>query len=124
MLLEFFSTNDLGATQHCVGIQICCNINTNSILDDQATCPESILRSFDTLECKVVVPPFMNTQKHMDACETIETEHINPEIVGSLLYLALETQPDLAYRVARAREDSAELAAPALQVAKRIMRYI
>lgn len=128
-LSQCFQVNDLGKATDCVGIHI--TYEKDVICLDQSRYIEQILSKFNMENCKQVATPSDPNQKlsismsPKSAKEIEEVQHIPyQEAVGSLLYLAQCTRPDIAYAVNDVSRFNANFGMPHWTAVKRIFRYI
>lgn len=121
-LSEEFKMKDLGAPERFMGINIGCH-SEGSIELDQTHYITKILEKFGMLDCKPVATPIdPNLQLSRGSGEP--TKEPYRELMGSLMYLAIGTRPDISFVVnymSRFQEGANEEHYKQL---KRILRYL
>lgn len=128
-LKDNFKVKDLGKATDCVGIHI--TYLENGISLDQSCYIKQILQRFKMEDCKPVAAPSDHnqklsismspkTQEQMDAMKNIPYQ----EAVGSLLYLAQGTRPDISFAVNDVSRFNSNFGETHWSAVKRIMRYV
>lgn len=127
-LCEAFKMKDMGPAKGCIGIRI--KQSTNKIELDQAVYTESVLKRFGMDTCKPAHTPSDTSSK---LCIGMEAEEASEEqlrkipyqeAVGSLLYLAQATRPDIAFAVNDVSRFNTTYTMAHWKAVKRIMRYL
>lgn len=127
-LCDAFKMKDMGPAKGCIGIRI--KQSLNEIELDQAVYTESILKRFGMEACKPACTPSDTSTKlsiNMETDEATEEELRKipyQEAVGSLLYLAQATRPDIAFAVNDVSRFNATYTMGHWKAVKRIMRYL
>ena len=100
-LLNRFKARDLGEASEILSIKIERQTD-GSVCLDQTAYAEEILNTFGMADCKPASTPLDAGTKFTKESEndSVRTNKPYREVVGSLLYLANGTRPDLAYAVA------------------------
>lgn len=131
-LMEFlnkkFNMKDLGPVKNCLGIRINQSKNGEEITMDQSAYIQEILKRFGMLDCKPVGTPRETSQKLSENNITEENNLVGKipyqEAVGSLLYLAQATRPDIAFAVNDVSRFNLKHTNEHWQAVKRIFRYL
>ncbi len=124
-LSSMFRMKDMGIAETCVGIKI--KHTSHGISLDQCSYIEEILKRFDMHECKPVGTPSDSNVKLSAAMITDDDNEIKipyQEAVGSLLYLAQCTRPDIAFSVNDVSRFNAKYGIAHWRAVKRIFRYL
>lgn len=93
-----FEIKDLGQIKQCLGLRV--NFNNNVITVDQEQYVENLLKRFNMLDCKTAETPMeinLKLEKSQNSC--CDNKYPYRQLVGSLMYLAVLTRPDIAYSV-------------------------
>ena len=98
-----YKITDLGAIQHCLGWEIARNRSLRTLSISQQQYIRSMVIRFDCLDAASVVTP---AQSNLILCKAMSPVTPNAslrtrymELLGSLLYSASSTRPDIAYAV-------------------------
>lgn len=124
-LHEKFRMKDIGHAKRCLGIDI--NQGNGYIELDQSKYILFLLEKFGMAQCKPCkTPSELNQQltKAVDECEDLVGVVPYQELVGSLLYLANGTRPDIAYSTSDVSRFNANHTEMHWVAAKRILRYL
>lgn len=97
ILKEQFSVKDLGEAQYCLGIEII--RNKNEICLSQAGYIKSLLTKFGMTDCKGAVTPLTLGFKPAAVDQCCDRSLPYRELIGSLMYVAVATRPDIAHAV-------------------------
>lgn len=99
-LLKSFDVKDLGDVKCCLGIEFIRNKNGYSIY--QSGFIQDVLARFEMSDCKPISTP-MDANAKLSRNSTSENESCSKmpyrELVGSLMYIAMGTRPDIAHVV-------------------------
>lgn len=105
-LFEKFKMKDLGKAASILGIRIIRNEISKTISIDQTSYIWELLKRFKMEDCNSVSTPLELGKKiSSDMCSKTEEEHENMknipyrEAIGSLLFLAITTRPDINFAV-------------------------
>ncbi|UYV73752.1 hypothetical protein LAZ67_11000718 [Cordylochernes scorpioides] len=127
---ERFRVKNLGAIRNFLGVQIDYPDEETLVLS-QSTYVKSILQKFNMIECRPVSTPlFISFPISKGDCPTDEEEKERMraipyrELIGSLLYLANCTRPDLMFSVTRLAQFSSNPGRRHWQAAKHVLRYL
>ena len=93
---------------------------------DQAEYTEQILEKFGMTKSHAVATPMVSRLSTLDRGEELSTQDKSQYlvIVGSLLYLACWTRPDIAFAVSELSRFVSDPGSVHMQAAKRVLRYI
>lgn len=123
---ESFRIKDLGPAQKCIGINI--NQFEDKIEIDQCQYIEEILKRFNMDRCKPVATPsdYNNklTMRWVNDTNEITGKVPYQEAVGSLMYLAQGTRPDIAFAVGDVSRFNSKHCEGHWSAVKRIFRYL
>ena len=134
-LSSVFQMKDLGEPKNYLGITIQRNRQERNIVMHQADYTERVLEKFNMKECKPQSTPMVTRQVknrnkkiklNTEDSETIEELKKVPyrEAIGSLMYLANATRPDIAYAVNYLARKQLEPTEDDWNGVKRIFRYL
>jgi len=121
-----FKGKDLGDAHHILGIKIDRDRFKKTLSMSQARYARAVLDRFGMSTCKPAKTPMetglslLPRQEGEDAADT----HLYRSIVGSLMYLAQGTRPDLAFVVSLLGRYAADPSAQHMAAAKRALRYL
>ena len=124
LLSTKYKMTDLGRASSFLSIQI--GQGPYSISLSQSRCIDRILRRFQMENCNLVQTPFdpgPQPQDHKDPIST-EDQKTYQSIVGSLMYLAIATRPDLGFTIGYLSKYNLSATYRQLQTAKRTLRYL
>lgn len=116
-----FNVKDLGEVSAYLGLDIVRTPDSISISQESAI--NRLLDKFNMIDCKGAETP-MEVNFTADENETIDLDIPYRELIGSLLYLATSSRPDISFAVSFL---SRFLDAPTLSLwkaAKRVLRYL
>lgn len=134
-LSSVFQMKDLGEPRNFLGMTIQRNRKDKSIIMQQAAYTEKILEKFNMRECKPQNTPMVTRQvKNRNKRTRLDTERLETadevkkvpyrEAIGSLMYLANATRPDIAYAVNFLARKQLEPTEEDWNDVKRIFRYL
>lgn len=118
----FFEMQDLGSLNHCIVIHF---PQKNGILTaNQTKYIEDILKRFKMTDCKPIGTP-MDPRTKLEKATTTEEEHLPYQnLIGSLMFLAVATRPDIAYTVSYLSQFNNSYSREHWNAAKRVLRYL
>ena len=131
-LMKRLKMKDLGEAHYCVGIHIQRDRDTGTISLDQEKYIEQVLNRFNMTECNGVSTPldsnqdlfgeefFPNSQQQEEEMRNIPFQ----EAVGSLMYAAQATRPDIAFAVGVMSRFNNNYGKTHWVAVKRIFRYL
>ncbi|UYV65269.1 hypothetical protein LAZ67_3003763, partial [Cordylochernes scorpioides] len=127
---EKFKIKNLGPIKYFLGVEISYP-DENTIILSQGKYTMSILERFNMMECRGVSTPLDNsipiTKKDCPTTdkEKDEIKHVPyRELIGSLLYLANSSRPDMTFAVTKLAQFCSNPGERHWQAAKHILRYI
>ena len=115
-----------GPIHHLLGIKITRNPDQGTINMSQNALATKILTKFDLLDCHPKRTPELVDDGDLwhDETQPAADEQAYRSIVGSLMYLAVCTRPDLAHAVGRLARHVSAPREPHMIGAKRALRYL
>lgn len=132
-LVQRFNTKDMGTSKWILGMRITRDRKLRTITLDQELYVTKALERYGLAECRVADTPAVVGATQQDTARTgaPEQTELSPqerqrfmEIVGTLMYAAISTRPDIAHAV---HQLASNMAAPSrLHVtgAERVLRYL
>ncbi|KAI1000192.1 hypothetical protein K3495_g8007 [Podosphaera aphanis] len=125
LLKSEFKVNDMGTLHWLLGIQIG-YIKNGSITLSQTAYIDRILNRFSMNDCNSTTTPLENNQRLMAADDGEPRVDAKPyqQIIGSVMYLATGTRPDLAYTITHLSQYNIDPSVTHMNAAKRVLRYI
>jgi histone deacetylase 1/2 len=123
-LKDKYELSDLGEVNHILGMRVTKSDNTITI--DQKTYIEEKLKSFNMHQCNgATTPESLDKLKKVEKKnEIIENVNEYRSIVGSEIYAAISTRPDIAHAVNMVSRHMQEPSQAHMTAAKRILRYL
>lgn len=101
-LMANFKMKDLGVANYCLGIRITRNYQEGKLWLDQECYTTKVLEKYNMVNCKPVKTPLNTSCKFSENSPKIDNTKIPyREAVGSLLFLAQISRPDISYAVHR-----------------------
>ncbi|KAK9873685.1 hypothetical protein WA026_023685 [Henosepilachna vigintioctopunctata] len=126
-LIENLSNNfmikNLGEAKKCLGMNITRNYEKGTIVIDQKDYILQLLEKFNMSECKSVKTP-LESKLEFDLTKENCKDVPYQELIGSLMYLAVLTRPDIAYSVSFLSQFNNNHSVEQWKCAKRILRYL
>jgi len=123
-LMRHFEMEDLGSAKLCLGINVSRDTDTGSISLDQKHYIDELVCKFGLSDAKTVKTPML---------PNLDLQHGNPgnlpdvpyqQLLGSLMYIAVSTRPDICYSVGKLCQFNNSFTADHFEQAKRILRYL
>ncbi len=125
-LAREFEVRDLGKLSHVQSIAVKCL--PNSIAINQSNYVKELLSEFQMQNCKAAKTPLAPSEKFIKTSVGEELDYKEAAryrtLVGSLMYLATATRPDLAFAATYLSQFSSNPAKCHLQAAKHVLRYL
>lgn len=122
-LKNTFTVKDLGVCKDCLGMRV--HQTAGNIYLDQTKYIENLLNKFGMTDALSVTTPFEPGLK----LTVPNKEEDNPELpyqelIGSLMYIAICTRPDIAHAVSYLSQFNAHYGGVHFRAAKRVLRYL
>lgn len=122
-LKRCFDLRDLGKINHCLGLEF--TQRKGEIFVCQEGYAKDLLRRFGMEECNPVATPIDINQKLSEPTEPLnEADFSFRRMIGSLMYLAVCTRPDISYAVNSLSQFCGKFGKEHWLGAKRILRYL
>jgi hypothetical protein len=130
-LSSHFKLRDLGPTTQLLGLEIHRDRPNRTLTISQSQFITNLLQEHGLQDCKPVSTPLnpgcrlstsMCPQSEAEALEMRQYPYIS--VVGSLMYLALTTRPDIAYAAGVLARFNSNPGLPHWQAAKHVLRYL
>ena len=126
-----FEMNDLGELHYCIGVEFERNREARTIIMNQKSYIEEILKHFNMEECKPVGTPFdvnskllkISDEKFMNVQKKMEDVPYKAG-VGSFMYAMVATRANIAFAVSTVRQFMSKACPPHWMAVKCIMRYL
>lgn len=127
IMANYFKIKDLGEAKFCLGVRINQNRSRGEIYIDQKKYIEEILGKFGMTNCNPVRTPIDKNVKLKKSTEGNE-EGIKDLpyqcLIGSLMFLAVTTRPDIAYVTSMLSKFNNCYTQEHFNAAKRVLRYL
>ena len=125
-LAKKFDIKDLGKLHHFLGMKIVHDKTKGNVWVGQQAYTEILLKKFGMESAKPVATPVENSTKLVKATDSQECidQQKYQSAVGSLLYLAMATRPDIMFAVSNVAKFSAHPTNQHWTGVKRILRYL
>ena len=125
-LAQKFDVKDLGELHYFLGVQVIQNHKKGTVWIGQPTFTESVLQKYGMNEAKPIKTPVNVNSKLLNATEESELvdQSLYQSAVGSLLYLATRTRPDIAFAVNNVARFCSKPTKQHWMAVKRIFRYL
>ncbi|GBL78726.1 Retrovirus-related Pol polyprotein from transposon TNT 1-94 [Araneus ventricosus] len=126
-----FAIKDLRKLSFCLGIEFSQNVKNGQITMSQSKYIENVLEKFnmqDTKTVKTPLDPSVKLTKEM--CPKTEAEKAEMSLypyrslIGSLMYLAICTRPDICHTVSYLSQFNENPGMPHWTAAKRVLKYL
>ena len=125
-LAQKFDVKDLGELHYFLGVQVIQDHERGTVWIGQPTFTESVLHKYGMNEAKPIKTPVNVNSKLLKASE--ECELVDPSLyqsaVGSLLYLATRTRPDIAFAVNNVARFCSKATKQRWMAVEQIFRYL
>lgn len=120
-----FDIKDLGELKYCLGIEINRDKSKGTLTLSQKGYIESVLLKFNMHDAKPIsTPADVNQRLQKSPDQESDISQVYQSAVGSLLYAAKATRPDLAYVVSVLCQYCSNPSKTHWTAAKRVMRYL
>lgn len=123
-LAKVFEVKDLGLARHCLGVEI--NQENGEIELSQQRYIKDLLKKFNMEESNPVNTPSDSQAKLPDGNRNRREGEEKPfrQLIGSLMYLAVATRPDITFTVNRLSQFNEKYQDIHWSAAKRVLRYL
>lgn len=124
VLSNNFKIKDLGEIKKCLGVNVKINKSEKTISISQEDYIDQLLLKFNMNLCKPIDTP-METKLHVSKDEN-NVDEVFPyqQMIGSLMYLAVLTRPDIAFAVGFLSQFNNSYTKQHCSYVKRILRYL
>ncbi|GBM85898.1 Retrovirus-related Pol polyprotein from transposon TNT 1-94 [Araneus ventricosus] len=126
-----FAIKDMGKLNFCLGIEFSQNVKNCQITMFQSKYIENVLEKFNMQDAKTMKTPLDPSVKlTKEMCPETEAENAEmslypyPFLIGSLMYLAICTRPDICHTVNYLSQFKENPGMPHWTVAKRVLKYL
>lgn len=126
LLESEFNVKNLGELKSCLGISICRDRKKGFLMLNQSEYIKKLLIKFGMENCKPVATPMVKNSALLtsdDDCLDDNTFNYR-QLLGSLMYLAVCTRPDIAYACSQLSQYNNNFNKCHWLAAKRILRYL
>lgn len=123
VLSSEFKLKDLGSVRRYLGMRIDVNKKCSTITVDQQEYIEQLLSRFDMLDCRAIDTP-IESKLNIEKSEKCTTNIPYQRLIGSLMYLAILTRPDIAYSLSYLSQFNNCYNENHFNYAKRVLRYL
>lgn len=118
-----FKLKDLGSVRRYLGMRINVDKESHTITVDQQQYIEQLLTRFDMSDCRSIDTP-IECKLNIEKSEQCVTDIPYQRLIGSLMYLAVLTRPDIAYSVSYLSQFNNCYNATHYSYAKRVLKYL
>lgn len=118
-----FKMKDLGCVRKYLGMRINVDKKCNTITVDQQEYIEQLLSKFDMSDCRPVDTP-IECKLNLEKSENCKANVPYQRLIGSLMYLAVLTRPDIAYSISYLSQFNNCYNETHYNYAKRILKYL
>lgn len=122
-LSEKFKIKNLGQVKQYLGMRININKNSNVITIDQEHYIEQLLSKFNMSDCNTAGTP-IECKLNLEKANICDDKLPYQKLIGSLMYLAVMTRPDIAYSVSYLSQFNNCYSYIHWNYAKRILKYL
>lgn len=123
MLMSQFKIKDLGQIRQCLGMRVTYDKDVNVLTLDQEKYIDQLLCKFHMNDCKTADTP-MESKLYLDRDENCDKSLPYQQLIGSLMYLAILTRPDIAFSVGYLSQFNNCYNKEHWNYAKHILRYL
>lgn len=118
-----FKIKNLGQVKQYLGMRVNVNRKSNVVTLDQEHYIEKLMQKFNMSECSTAVTP-IECKLNLEKSNVCEDNIPYQRLIGSLMYLAVLTRPDIAYSVSYLSQFNNSYTHVHFNYAKRILRYL
>jgi len=126
-----FEMKDLGRLKYCLGVEFEQSEDLTQIRMKQNKYTKDILKRFNMADSKGAKTPLDPSEKlSKEMCPKTQEEKLEMEripyqnLIGSLMYLAVSTRPDIAHAVSMLSQFNTNFGQQHWTAAKRVLRYL
>lgn len=123
VLASHFKLKDLGAVRQCLGMNVSVDKANGVVTLSQESYVNQLLEKFNMLECKTADTP-MDAKLSINKSEKCNVQFPYQQLVGSLMYLAVLTRPDIFFSVVFLSQFNNCYDSEHWLYAKRVLRYL
>lgn len=125
MIANEFEVSDKGKLHHFLGMEVHREGSTGSITLSQSQYIRDLLEQYGMQDCKsVAVPLDAGFQVKCDKdCEKVNL-HDYQSLIGSLMYIAISTRPDILHSVSKLAQRNTDPHIEHFAALKRVLRYL
>lgn len=123
VLSSHFKIKDLGELKQCLGMSVKIDKTNGVITLNQKNYIEQLLYKFQMTECKMADTP-LETKLNISKEENCKGQFPYQQLIGSLMYLAVLTRPDIAFSVGFLSQFNNCFNQETWSYAKRILKYL
>lgn len=117
-----FKIKDLGQVKQFLGMTIC--KKKDCLMLSQENYVNQVLKRFNMLDCKSVTTPMESFDFNENNCDTNVNNCQYQKLIGSLMYLAVLTRPDISFSVSFLSKFNNCNNSYHWKCAKRVLRYL
>lgn len=123
VLASNFKIKDLGEVKKCLGVNVTVDKSKKTISLSQNDYIDQLLQKFNMSQCKTVQTP-TETKLRTFEDENYVSEFPYQQMIGSLMYLAVLTRPDISFAVGYLSQFNNCHTKEHCSYVKRILRYL
>lgn len=123
VLSSEFKLKDLGCVKRYLGMRINVDKESNTITIDQQQYIEQLLLRFGMFDCRSVDTP-IECKLNLEKAEKCVTDVPYQRLIGSLMYLAVLSRPDIAYAISYLSQFNNSHNETHYNHAKRVLKYL
>lgn len=118
--------DNLGAVKQLLGMHVIRDRENRTLIVDQSKYVKSIISRFGMSDCKDYETPMVegfHSKNHLESAE-FEQPSVYASLIGSLMYAALGTRPDIIHAVVSLSRFNKKCTQEHWKAAKRVLRYL
>ena len=125
VLKQSYDIKDIGELEYCLGIAVKRDRKLHTVSLSQQQYVEDLLKSFSMSDCNAALTPATQTPAQTTDTLLDDTQSRRyRELVGSLMYLATATRPDITYAVTQLSKHMMTPTHTHWTAAKHVLRYL
>ncbi|SLM41329.1 Reverse transcriptase, RNA-dependent DNA polymerase [Lasallia pustulata] len=127
-IASHYKIKDLGPTVSYLGLEISRNRANRTLTISQKTYVESVLEAHGMADCKPALTPMetgivlQKSDEEYTPSQDFTTRY--QSMLSSIIYIMLQTRPDIAYTVSKLSQYSSKPNEKHLQALKQVLRYL